>query len=72
LLNAFSIQKYYYIASIIIAVASETSTNNTTNTKSRLSKVPCEICGLLFDTVDIKEEHKKLEHVEHKRPSGVG
>lgn len=53
-------------------MASEASTNNTTNTKSRLSKVPYEICELLFDTVEIKEEHKKLEHVEHKRPSGVG
>ena len=55
-----------------MTVASEASTNNTTNSKSRSSKIPCEICGLLFDTVDIKEEHKKLEHVEHKRPSGVG
>jgi len=54
-----------------MVVPSEAFTN-TTNTKSRLSKVPCEICGLLFDTDDIKEEHKKLEHVEHKRPSGVG
>ena len=54
-------------------MAPEASTNNnTTNNKSRPSKVPCEICGLLFDTVDIKEEHKKLEHIEHKRPSGVG
>jgi hypothetical protein len=68
----FRFKNIINIASIIIAVASETSTNNTTNTKSRFSKVPCEICGLLFDTVDIKEEHKKLEHVEHKRPSGVG
>jgi hypothetical protein len=42
------------------------------NTKNRPSKISCEICGLLFDTVDIKKEHKKLEHVEHKRPSGVG
>ncbi len=25
----------------------------------------------LFDAVYIKEEHKKLEHVEHKPPSGV-
>ncbi|HJU58884.1 MAG TPA: hypothetical protein VJ583_03990 [Nitrososphaeraceae archaeon] len=50
----------------------EASTNNNiTNNKSR-SKIPCEICGLLFDTVDMKEEHKKLEHIEHKRPSGVG
>jgi len=51
-------------------VAPEAST--TTNTRNRPSKIPCEICGLLFDTVDIKEEHKKLGHFEHKRPSGVG
>ena len=68
----FQFKNIINIAYVIIAVASEASTNNTTNTKSRLSKVPCEICGLLFDNVDIKEEHKKLEHVEHKRPSGVG
>jgi hypothetical protein len=55
-----------------MTVASEASTNNTTNSKNRSSKIPCEICGLLFDTEDIKEEHKKLEHIEHKRPSGVG
>jgi hypothetical protein len=68
----FQFKNIINIASVIIAVASEASANNTTNTKSRLSKVPCEICGILFDTVEIKEEHKKLEHVEHKRPSGVG
>lgn len=55
-----------------MVVAPEASTNNTTNTKGRPSKIPCEICGLLFDTVGIKDEHKKLEHIEHKRPSGVG
>jgi hypothetical protein len=54
-----------------MVVAAEASTN-ITNTKNKISKIPCEICGLLFDTVDIKEEHKKLEHIEHKRPSGVG
>jgi hypothetical protein len=47
------------------------SASSSTDTKSTPSKIPCEICGLLFDTVDIKEEHKKLEHVEHKPPSGV-
>jgi hypothetical protein len=26
----------------------------------------------LFDTIPAKEEHIKLEHVEHKQPSGVG
>jgi hypothetical protein len=45
---------------------------SSTTTKNRPTKIPCEICGLLFDTVDIKEEYKKLEHVEHKRPSDVG
>jgi hypothetical protein len=59
-------------ASVIVVVAPEVSNTNTTNSKSRPSKIPCEICGLLFDTIDIKEEHKKLEHIEHKRPSGVG
>ena len=48
-----------------------TEATTTIHTHNR-SKIPCEICGLLFDTVDIKEEHKKLEHVEHKMPSGVG
>lgn len=46
------------------------TTENTKNSTD--TKVPCDICGLLFDSSDIKEEHKKLEHVEHKRPSGVG
>jgi hypothetical protein len=72
LLNALEFKSIINIAAVIMAVASEAFTNNTTNAKSKISKVPCEICGLLFDTVDIKEEHKKLEHVEHKRPSGVG
>jgi len=44
-----------------MAVATEATT--TTHTPNRPSKIPCEVCGLLFDTVDIKEEHKKLEHV---------
>ena len=47
------------------------SASSSTDTKSTPSKIPCEIGGLLFDTVDITEEHKKLEHVEHKPPSGV-
>ena len=59
--------------SAIVIVGSETyiTTENTENS-STYTKVPCDICGLLFDSPDIKEEHKKLEHVEHKRPSGVG
>jgi hypothetical protein len=49
-----------------------TTAENTTKNSSTDTKVPCDICGLLFDSSDIKEEHKKLAHVEHKRPSGVG
>ncbi|MGE0243333.1 MAG: hypothetical protein AB7P56_05345 [Nitrososphaeraceae archaeon] len=36
------------------------------------SQIKCEKCGLLFDSLAAKEEHIKLEHIEHKRPSGVG
>ena len=31
----------------------------------------CEVCGMTFTTHQDKEEHKKLEHKEHKGPSGV-
>jgi hypothetical protein len=52
----------------------ETYITTAENTKKNSStyKVPCDICGLLFDSLDMNEEHKKLEHVEHKRPRGVG
>ena len=33
--------------------------------------VKCEICGMAFVTPQEKEEHKKLEHKEHRGPSGV-
>ena len=72
LLNSFQFKSIINFTSVTMVVAPEASTNNTTNTKGRASKIPCEICGLLFDTVGIKDEHKKLEHIEHKRPSGVG
>jgi hypothetical protein len=32
----------------------------------------CELCGRTFATEQEKEEHKKLEHKEHREPSGVG
>ena len=71
-LNSIIINK----ESLIVIVGSEayitTAENTTKNNSSTYTKVPCDICGLLFDSPDIKEEHKKLEHVEHKRPSGVG
>jgi hypothetical protein len=33
--------------------------------------VKCELCGMAFATQQEKEEHKKLEHIEHREPSGV-
>jgi hypothetical protein len=33
--------------------------------------VKCELCGMAFATQQEKEEHKKLEHKEHRKPSGV-
>jgi len=53
-----------------MAVVSESSPAN--NNKTRNSQIRCERCGLLFDSIGAKEEHVKLEHVEHKQPSGVG
>ena len=43
-----------------------------TSDKTGPSTIRCEICGLPFDTLAAKNEHIKLEHVEHKPPSGVG
>lgn len=34
--------------------------------------IKCELCGMTFATPQQKEEHKKLEHMEHRGPSGVG
>jgi len=31
----------------------------------------CTLCGITFQTKDEKDEHMKLEHSEHKQPSGV-
>ena len=33
--------------------------------------VKCELCGMAFATQQEKEEHKKLEHREHREPYGV-
>jgi len=33
--------------------------------------VKCKLCGIAFVTQQEKEEHKKLEHREHREPSGV-
>jgi hypothetical protein len=31
----------------------------------------CDYCGLSFNSQEEKEEHIKLEHSEHKQPTGV-
>lgn len=36
------------------------------------SRFTCDYCGIAFINKDEKEEHIKLEHSEHKPPSGVG
>jgi hypothetical protein len=38
---------------------------------STAKEVKCEVCGTIFTTEQEKEEHKKLEHKEHREPSGV-
>ncbi len=36
-----------------------------------IKDVKCEICSTTFAAQQEKEEHKKLEHKEHREPSGV-
>ena len=36
-----------------------------------MKDVKCELCGMTLATEQEKEEHKKLEHKEHREPSGV-
>jgi hypothetical protein len=50
----------------------ESRTSSEKTDKTGPSTIRCEICGLPFDTLAAKNEHIKLEHVEHKQPSGVG
>ena len=38
---------------------------------STTKDVRCELCGMTFTTQQEKDEHKKLEHKEHRGPSGV-
>jgi hypothetical protein len=38
---------------------------------STAKEIKCDICGTTFTTQQDKEEHKKLEHKEHREPSGV-
>ena len=42
-----------------------------TSTPTTNKDVKCELCGMTFATHPEKEEHMKLEHKEHRGPSGV-
>jgi hypothetical protein len=49
---------------IDMGTAAEPSSNTS-------SDKTCHLCGITFANNDEKEEHMKLEHSEHKQPSGV-
>jgi hypothetical protein len=34
--------------------------------------IKCELCGMTFATTEQKEEHKKLEHMEHHQAFRYG
>ena len=48
----------------------ESLSDGQTNSSSKDCR--CEKCGLIFETCNDKDEHMKLEHDEHRTPSGVG
>lgn len=37
-----------------------------------LREFRCQQCGITFDNIDDEKEHIKLEHKEHRIPSGCG
>jgi hypothetical protein len=41
------------------------------STATSTKDVKCELCGMSFATHQEKEEHKKLEHKEHRETSGI-
>jgi len=43
----------------------------TSDEKHKADNIKCEVCGIIFTTEQDKEQHKKLEHEEHQRPTGV-
>ncbi len=46
--------------------------SSTTESRAVSSGFTCEQCKITFDNMNDKEEHIKLEHSEHKPPSGSG
>lgn len=57
-----------YIYNCCIVVDMGTSAEPTNKPSSDNT---CHLCGITFRNKDEKEEHIKLEHSEHKQPSGV-
>ncbi len=47
-------------------------TDSELESKNLKKEFACLQCGITFDNVDDAEEHDKLEHKEHKIPSGCG
>ena len=41
------------------------------STHSSSGTIKCDVCGITFTTEQDKEQHKKLEHKEHQKPTGV-
>ena len=39
--------------------------------RSNVAQFRCSVCGKAFITQQEADEHKKLEHVEQKKPAGV-
>ena len=39
--------------------------------RSSSATIKCEVCGITFTTQQDKEQHNKLEHKEHQKPTGV-
>ena len=64
LINQFN--AYIYKCCIVVNMG---TTGEPANKPS--SDNTCHLCGITFRNKDEKEEHIKLEHSEHKQPSGV-
>jgi hypothetical protein len=56
---------------ILISVVLHIHTRMANENSSTSGRHTCNLCGLTFQNQDEKEEHIKLEHSEHKQPSGV-
>jgi tRNA(Ile2) C34 agmatinyltransferase TiaS len=39
--------------------------------KGNVAQFRCSVCGKAFPTQQEADEHRKLEHIEQKKPAGV-